>query len=83
MSYDRSDFVNHGETGIPWDAFVITLGIWSWMRPGEKQCTVREAAQAFDTTDAVIREAVEDHPWMFLYGPDDDPTKQIIEHDGE
>lgn len=45
--------------------------------------SVRETALAFKMTDANVRRAVEAHPWMFVYGPDDDPTKQFIEHEGE
>ncbi len=69
--------------GIPWDNFVTALQVWSFMRPGDTQATVREAADQFGVTDNVIRQAVSGHPWMFLFGPNDDPTKQIIDHDGE
>lgn len=71
------------EAGIPWDNFVTALQVWSFMRPGDKQATVREAADQFDVTDDVIRMAVSQHHWMFLGGPDDDPTKQYIDHEGE
>ncbi len=45
--------------------------------------TVRETSDAWHVTDATVREAVEEQYWMFLDGPDDDPTKQTLEHDGE
>lgn len=41
------------------------------------------AAKAFNTTPALILQAVEDNYWTFVVGPDDDPSKQFIEHDGE
>lgn len=44
--------------------------------------TVRDASIAFNTTDAVIREAVEDAHWILVTGPGDDPTKQRLELDG-
>ena len=82
---DRTFFINDDsdEAGIPWRNFVTALQVWSFMRPGNGQCTVREAALAFDVTDKVVRDAVSEHYWMSLYGPDDDPTKQFIEHEGE
>jgi hypothetical protein len=38
--------------------------------------TVQEAALAFNATEDVIRQAVEDHYWMYLDGDN-------IEHEGE
>lgn len=84
--YERGDFIDDDSeetAGIPWDNFVTALQVWSWMRPGDKQATVREAADQFGTTDDVIRMAVKQHHWMFLDGPDDEPTKQFIDHEGE
>lgn len=81
--YGRDFFTEDDEVGIPWTNFCTALQVWSFMRPGNTQASVREAAQQFDVTDDVIRMAVEEHPWMFLTGPDDDPTKQLIDHDGE
>ena len=71
------------EAGIPWDNFMIALQVWSWMQPGDAPPTVRDAADAFHVTDQVIRDAVRHHHWMLLTGPDDDATKQRIEHDGD
>jgi hypothetical protein len=81
----RSFFIDDDsdEAGIPWDNFVTALQVWSFMRPGDKQATVREAADEFGVTDEVIQMAVKQHYWMFLCGADDDPTKQYIDHDGE
>jgi hypothetical protein len=49
----------------------------------ERAVTVAEAAMAFNTNPEVIREAVENAIWITVFGPDDDPTKQTIELDGE
>jgi alpha-amylase/alpha-mannosidase (GH57 family) len=70
------------EAGIPWDNFVTALQVWSFMRPGAKQATVREAADQFGVTDEVVQQAVEAAYWMSLGGPSDDPTKQYIDHEG-
>lgn len=45
--------------------------------------SVRATAKAFRMSDADVREAVTCHYWMFITGPDDDPTQQFIEHEGE
>lgn len=60
------------------------LVIWTVMVfEGKDQVTVADAALAFNTTPEIIREAIEDAMWIGWHGPDDDPTKQIIETDGE
>lgn len=82
--YGRDFFVGEeDEAGIPWDNFLTALQVRSFLRPGEHQATVQEAADQFDVTTDVIRQAVNQHPWMFLGGPEDDPTKQYIDHDGD
>lgn len=45
--------------------------------------TVAEAAMAFNTTPEVVREAAGGAAWISVEGPDDDPTKQRLELDGE
>jgi hypothetical protein len=82
--YGRDFFVGEDdEAGIPWDNFLTALQVWSFLRPSDERATVQEAADQFDVTTDVIRQAVNEHPWMLLMGPDDDPTKQQIDHDGE
>ena len=84
--YGRDFFIDDESeetAGIPWDNFLTALQVWSFMRPSDKQATVREAADQFGVTDDVIRQAVNQHYWMFLGGPDDDATKQYIDHEGE
>lgn len=88
MAWEREDFVDdlaeaeEVEPGIGWNSFGNALSAWVWMQARNKS-TVREASVAFNTSDAVIQAAVQDHMWMFITGPDDDPSRQIIEHDGE
>lgn len=57
------------------------LQVWAVLQ--NRQVTVRDASVAFNIDDAQVRELVAAHVWMYLEGPDDDPTKQTIEHDGE
>jgi hypothetical protein len=64
------------ETGLPGIAlFANALQVWA-MAQNRVEVTVQEAALAFNTTEAVIRQAVEWHAWMFLNG-------DFIDHDGE
>lgn len=83
------DAEHHGwdqETGMPTVAHASdALQVWAILqnRGGSGGVTVREAGDAFNLDDDQVRELVNGHPWMYLSGPDDDATKQIIEHDGE
>lgn len=70
------------ETGKPGIAHVANA-IQFWAIQQKKPPTVREAALAFNCDDQMIKLAVEWHYWMYISGPDDDPSKQIIEHEGE
>lgn len=69
------------DTGKP-GIMLVANAIQFWASQNYR-CTVREAAIAFKMTDADVRRAVIAHYWMFITGPDDDPTKQFIEHEGE
>lgn len=69
-------------TGLP-GAQMAAQAIQVWSALQGRSVTVREAATAFNMADAQVRQAVSAHYWMFLEGPDDDPTKQTIEHEGE
>lgn len=76
--------LDEDDCGIPFESFVTALSVWAAMQDEKGAVpTVRQAADEFHVTDSVIRQAVDDHYWMFITGPDDDPTKQRIEHDGE
>ncbi len=49
----------------------------------KKSPTISDAAIAFRMPTAAVKEAVEHHYWMYIEGPDDDPTRQVICHEGE
>lgn len=68
------------ETGVHWEHFVTAVGIWVYMRPGMP--SVSDVAQAFNTTPEFARHAVDAHPWIFA-SDDDDPSKQLIDVEGE
>lgn len=69
--------------GIPFENFQTAVQVWSFMQAVDQPQTVADAAALFQVKPAVIVKAVEEHPWMYLNGPDDDYSKMIIEHDGE
>lgn len=71
------------ETGKPGISYVANaIQFWAGQQQ-EHEASIRNAAIAFRCDDAVIRAAVESHYWMYVTGPDDDPNKQIICHEGE
>ena len=78
---DMSVFgLDEDDVGIEFGDFteaLMTLITLGGARP------VREVGDLFDLTDDVVRAAVKENGWLFLTGPDDDPTKQMIEVDGE
>ena len=81
--FGREHFVEEEhEAGIHMDRLGTALVTWAAMNYGKKQ-TIAEAAEAFNTTADVIREAIGCAMWITYSGPDDDPTKQPIELDGE
>lgn len=64
------------DTGMPSVAhFGNAVQVWS-MAQDHDHVSIEETAEAFNVAPALIREAVEAHPWMFLDGDD-------IGHDGE
>lgn len=70
------------ETGMPTLMMVANaIQVWSTFQPA--QTSVKECADAFNLDYSQVRAAVEAHLWMYLSGPDDDPGRQIIEHEGE
>lgn len=74
-----------GESGDDAGVFIEDLGralvLWRAMQADDK--SVADAAKAFNTTPAVIREAIDEAMWIGWHGPYDEPTKQMIEVDGE
>lgn len=85
--HDRSYFVNDmgDEPGVPWMVFAKGLSAWAFMQHEKlgRSPTVREASDSWHVTDATVREAASEDYWMSVEGPDDDPTKQTLEHDGD
>lgn len=71
------------ECGVFWKDIAGAILTWRAMNFGEDR-SVADAAKAFNTSPSVIREAITVHAyWVFISGPDDDYTKQMIELDGE
>ena len=81
MPFTRDQFAKEGdEAGVFMDGLGTALVTWVAMQ--DHYPTVREAAAIFNTTEAVIQEAVEGAWWIYLSGPSDDPTKQKLELEG-
>ena len=81
--FTREMFANLGDdAGVFMGDFSRALLTWAAMQE-HQPTTVAQAALAFNTPPAVIREAAEDMPWISVEGPYDDPTKQRLELDGE
>ena len=81
--FDRSMFASEGDdAGIFIDGLGRALVTWVAMQD-RSPVTVAEAALAFNTTPEIIREAVEEAMWIGVEGPDDDPSKQRLELDGD
>jgi hypothetical protein len=81
--YDNILDDDDSEAGIHEGQLAEAISVWAWMQSSPKPQTVAAAALTFNTTPALVRRVIAIHPWAFLTGPDDDPTKQRIEHDGE
>ena len=83
--FEREMFAKPGDdAGVFIQGLAEALTTWAAMNLEQwSPITVREAANAFNTTDAVIREACEAGAWISWSGPEDEPLKQIIELDGE
>lgn len=78
----REDFGIQADCGVAFADFASALQVWVFCQPGMSP-TVRAAADAFNVTDCTIRLAAEESYWMFVDGPNDDPTKQTLELEGE
>jgi len=83
MVFERHQFATEGEDA---GVFIGDLGrsLVTWAAMQDRYpLTVAEASIAFNTAPDVIREAIDETMWILWTGPDDDPTKQLIELDGE
>ncbi len=69
--------------GIPdIGSVALAIGVWIMFNPPYRH-SVRRVGEVFNLADAQVRQAVIATVWMLLIGPDDDPHRQFIEHDGE
>lgn len=81
---DDDEVTWNSETGAPTKMhFANAIQVWSVLQSGEGWHTVAEAAAVFNVPPARVVEAVAEHPWMCIAGPQDDYSKMTIEHDGE
>jgi len=60
--------------GVMWRDFVTAVGVMVYT--ANTPPTVEAVALAFNTTRDLVREAVDEHPWLFISG-------DRIESDGE
>jgi hypothetical protein len=83
--FTRDQFAEEGEdVGIFMGDLGRALVLWvSMVFEAKDQVTVADAALTFNTTPEIIREAVDEAMWIGWHGPKVDPTKQILETDGE
>ena len=65
---------NH-DTGNP-GVMLFANAVQVWAIAQDRPVTAKEAAASFNVDPDLVREAVEEHPWMFL-------TNDVIEHEGE
>lgn len=65
------------DTGVMFRDFVIAVGMFVYTNEGARKVFVPDVAMAFNTSLELVREAVKEHPWLYLH-----PTGQI-ESDGE
>lgn len=65
-----------GRPGI--EDFADAVQMWSILQ-NRTDTTIEEAAAVFNVPIEMVRQAVEDHPWMFLEGKDGN----VIGHEGE
>lgn len=82
--FERSQFADpDDDAGVMMDGLGRALVTWAAMRD-KHPVTVADAALAFNTTPEVIREAVDNASWILIVNEDDpDPTRQLLELDGE
>ena len=67
------------QPGITKEALENAISVWTFMQPGELAPTVAATAASFNTMPEIVRECVRASQWMFLDGPDGDPTRQYVD----
>jgi hypothetical protein len=70
---------DNDQPGITKKEFETAISVWTWMQPGDEAPSVAATAASFNTTPEIVRDGVRASEWIFLDGPDADPTKQRIE----
>lgn len=68
--------------GVMFADFVTAVGMYVYTNEGSREVTIADIAMTFNTTPVLAREAIEDHPWLFLRD-DADPAKATVVSDGE
>lgn len=63
--------------------FAQALQVWSSLQADTLNITVRQTADAFFVTPALIVQAVDAHPWMCWERTAGDVETWVIGHDGE
>lgn len=83
MARHGMDVFAHPEAaaGIFFDDFLNALGAWTALQ--DEPPTIERAMRAFNVTEDVVAKAVEDHYWLILCGPEDDPLRRTIHCEGE
>ena len=72
------------EAGVSVGDLGRALITWACMNfKAGARISVAQAATAFNTTDIVIREAINAADWIGYVGEENDPEQQFIELDGE
>jgi hypothetical protein len=66
--------------GVMFEDFITAVGMMVYTN--ERTVTVSDLALAFNTTHALVREAVAGHPWLHM-NDHADPAQQVVESDGE
>lgn len=69
--------------GVMWRDFVTAVGIAVYTNEGTgRSVTVAYLATIFNTTPELVREAIDEHPWLFSE-QNDDSARQVVMSDGE
>jgi len=84
MSEPFTDFERNpgADTGVMWDNFVTAVAVYVCTNEDAFDVSVQDVAEAFNTTPELVREAVDEHPWLTRSG-DDHPLQDLIESEGE
>jgi hypothetical protein len=77
--FELHDFVEPDQDGLSLTRCGDAILVWRQMNGG-RPCSVRGAAEAFNTTPEAVRAAINAvRPDLFVAGPDETPGTQFIE----